>query len=113
MNDKCYREISAHGQLGGVSLIELLALLAFPIALAPLFVWLELNLLFVFALDVALYAVLRMGNRISGFDHGVISLISFHFFWPRQLSAFGLEENDYLRRAEQAGKKTVSGQNKF
>ena len=105
MNEKCYREIQARGQLGGVSLFELLALLAFPIALAPLFVWLELNLLFVFALDVALYAVLRLGNRVSGFEYGVISFLSFHFFWPRQLSAFGLDEHDYVRRADGADKK--------
>jgi hypothetical protein len=92
--------------LGGVSLIELFILLGFPIALAPVFVWLNLNLLFVFALDLVLYALLRMGNRVSGFDYGVISFFSFHFLWPRQLSGFALEEHDYLRRVEAAGKKT-------
>ncbi len=105
MTEKCYREIQAHGQLGGVSLLELIILLAFPIALAPVFVWLKLNLLIIFALDVALYAVLRMGNRVSGFDYGVLSFFSFHFLWPRQLSAFVLEEHDYLRRDLLAEKK--------
>ena len=97
MTDKCYREIQTPGQLGGVSVLELFILIAFPIALAPLFIWLKLNLLIVFALDVALYAVLRLGNRVSGFEHGVISFFSFHFLWPRQLSAFVLDEHDYLR----------------
>lgn len=105
MTEKCYREIQAHGQLGGVSLIELFILIAFPIALAPVFIWLELNLLFVFALTLVLYAALRFGNRISGFDYGVISFLSFHLFWPRQLSAFVLEEHDYLRRAPMTEKK--------
>ena len=105
MTEKCYREIQAHGQLGGVSIIELFVLIAFPIALAPLFVWLELNLLIVFALTLMLYAVLRVGNRVSGFDFGVISFLSFYLLWPRQLSAFVLEEHDYVRRAQSTEKK--------
>jgi hypothetical protein len=99
MLEKCYREIQAHGQLGGVSIIEIMILLAFPIMLAPIFTWLGLNLLFVLALDLILYALLRFGNRISGFDYGVVSFFSFNFIWPRRLSGFNLDEHDYLKQA--------------
>ena len=51
------------------------------------------------------HGALRFGNRVSGFDYGVISFLSFHLLWPRQLSAFGLEEHDYLRRAQTTEKK--------
>jgi len=85
--------------------MELLLLLAFPIALAPIFIWLKLNLLIVFALALILYTALRFGNRVSGFDYGVISFLSFHFFWPRQLSGFALEEHDYLRQTASGEKK--------
>ena len=103
MTEKCYREIQTPGQLGGVSIIEILVLLAIPIMLAPLFTFLEINLLFIFVIDIGVYAVLRAGNRISGFDHGVFSFIYYHFIWPRKLSGYTLDEHDYLCKKREGG----------
>ena len=106
MTEKCYREIQSHGQLGGVSPIELIVLIGFPILVAPVLTMLDLNLLLAFALDAIVYAVLRISNRLSGFEHGVISFLNFQFVWPRKLPAFPLEEHDYLRRNDRNSTKS-------
>ncbi|MBC6947529.1 hypothetical protein DWB58_06285 [candidate division KSB1 bacterium] len=98
MTEKCYREIQAHSQLAGVSPIEAIILLAVPIVLAPFFTLMDINLLFAFVIDIFVYALLRFSNRLSGFDHGLVSFLSFHFIWPKQLSGFKLDEHDYLRK---------------
>ena len=98
MTEKCYREIQSPSQLGGVSPVEAFVLLAVPIVLAPIFTVLGINLIFALAADVVLYTILRFGNRLSGFEHGIVSYVSFHFRWPRKLSGFNLREHDYLRQ---------------
>jgi len=105
MAEKCYREIQSHGQLAGVSPIEAIILLAVPIVLAPILTVLNINLLFSLALALVLYAILRLSSTVSGFDHGAISFILYHFVWRRNLSSFALDEHDYLRRQPSNGDK--------
>lgn len=100
MEEKCYRDLQSHGDIAGVSLFELLALVAVPIVLIPVFTLFELNFVFIILIEVILYAVLRMANRLSPFRYGLISFVFSRFVWPRRLSAFQLREEDYLIRRE-------------
>ena len=43
MEEKCYRHLQTQSGIGGIGLLELLALLAVPIMLFPVFVIMELN----------------------------------------------------------------------
>lgn len=96
MEEKCYRDLQSRGELAGVGLFELLALLALTLLLFMLFNLLNLSLVYILIIDVLLFALLRQANRISPFEHDLLSLISFHFIWPRKLSAYKLDEHDYL-----------------
>lgn len=96
MQEKCYRDLQVHSGIGGIGLLELLALIAVPLILFPLFTLLEINFIYILAIEVALLIIVRMANRISPFAHGLISFVSFHFLWPKKLSAYKLEEQDYI-----------------
>lgn len=91
MEEKCYRDLQTHSSIGGVGLFELLALLAVPILLFPIFTLLNLNFIYILAFEIALVVVFRMANSISPFHHGLISFVAYHFLWPKKLSAFKSE----------------------
>lgn len=98
MEEKCYRNLQSHGEIAGVGLFALLALVAVPILLFPIFTLLEINFFYILLIDVALLVVLRLANRLSPFEHGLVSYVCFHFYWPKKLSAYRLQEKDYLVR---------------
>jgi hypothetical protein len=96
MEEKCYRDLQSHGEIAGVGLFALMALVAVPILLFPIFTLLNVSFFYILVLDIALFVLFRMGNRVSPFEHGLVSYVCFHFIWPRKLSAYKLEERDYL-----------------
>ena len=96
MAEKCYRSLQDQGEIGGMSLIELLVLMAVPIALIPTFTLFDINFLFILAIESLLFAAIRIGNKVSPFRFGMLSFICFHFIWPKNLSAFQLQEVDYF-----------------
>jgi hypothetical protein len=96
MEEKCYRDLQSRGEIAGVGLFELLALVAVPILLFPVFTLLDLSFFFILVIDLILFVLFRMANRVSPFEHGLASYVCFHFIWPRKLSAYKLEERDYL-----------------
>jgi hypothetical protein len=98
MEEKCYRDLQSHGEIAGVGLFALLALIAVPILLFPIFTLLEINFFYILVIDIALFVLFRMANRVSPFAHGLVSFVCFYFIWPKKLSAYKLEEKDYLVR---------------
>jgi hypothetical protein len=96
MEEKCYRDLQSRGEIAGVGLFALFALLAVPILLFPLFTLLKVSFFYILVLDLILFFLFRLGNRVSPFEHGLISYACFNFIWPRKLSAYKLEEKDYL-----------------
>jgi hypothetical protein len=98
MEEKCYRDLQSRGEIAGVGLFELLALVAVPILLFPIFTLLNLSFFFILVIEVVLVVLFRMANRVSPFAHGLASYVFYHFIWPKKLSAYKLEEQDYLVR---------------
>lgn len=98
--EKCYRDIQSRGQLAGLSLIEVFILLGVPILLFPIFTLLKLSFGIILVIDVLLYLLFRLAARSSQFDYGLVSLVYSRFIWPRQLSAFGLDEKRYFKDNE-------------
>jgi hypothetical protein len=96
MEEKCYRDLQSRGEIAGVGLFALFALLAVPILLFPIFTLLDVSFFYILVLDLILFILFRLGNRVSPFEHGLISYACFNFIWPRKLSAYKLEEKDYL-----------------
>jgi hypothetical protein len=96
MEEKCYRDLQSRGEIAGVGLFALFALIGLPIVLFPIFTLLNVSFFYILVLDLILFLLFRLGNRVSPFEHGLISYVCFNFFWPRRLSAFKLEEQDYL-----------------
>jgi hypothetical protein len=96
MEEKCYRDLQNRGEIAGVGLFELMALLAVTLLLFMVFNLLRLSLIYILIIDVIAFAILRQANRISPFEHDLISFFCFHFIWPRKLSAYRLEEHDYV-----------------
>lgn len=96
MEEKCYRDLQSHGEIAGVGLFALLALIGVPILLFPIFTLLAVSFFYILLIDIALFVVFRLANRVSPFEHGLISFVCFHFIWPKNLSAYRLEEKDYL-----------------
>ncbi|MDZ7344693.1 MAG: hypothetical protein ONA90_09305 [candidate division KSB1 bacterium] len=96
MEEKCYRDLQHRGEIAGVGLFELMALLAVTLLLMMLFNLLDLSFLYILVIDVIALAILRQANRISPFAHDLLSYVCFHFIWPKKLSAYQLEEHDYL-----------------
>ena len=96
MEEKCYRHLQTQSGIGGIGLLELLALLAVPIMLFPVFVIMELNFVYILGIEIMLAIVFRMANKISPFQHGLASFVSFNFLWPKKMSAFKLQEQSYF-----------------
>jgi hypothetical protein len=96
MEEKCYRDLQSRGEIAGVGLFAVFALIGVPIVLFPIFTLLQVSFFYILLLDLALFLLFRLGNRVSPFEHGLISYVCFNFLWPRRLSAFKLEEQDYL-----------------
>lgn len=96
MEEKCYRDLQSRGEIAGIGLFALFALVAVPIVLFPIFILLEVSFFYILVLDLLLFLMFRLGNRVSPFEHGLLSYVFFNFIWPRQLSAYKLEERDYL-----------------
>lgn len=94
--EKCYREIQSRGQMLGLSIIEVFVLISIPIALLPFFTLLEINSLFIFAIEAILITIFRLANKVSHFDHGLISFVMSRFAWPQRLSAFTIDEKTYI-----------------
>ncbi len=95
--EKCYRDLQSKGQIAGLSLLEVFILLGVPILLFPIFTLLKLSFGIILLIDVLLYALFRLAARSSQFDYGLVSLVYSKFIWPRQLSAYGLDEKEYLK----------------
>ncbi|MDZ7290683.1 MAG: hypothetical protein ONB44_14010 [candidate division KSB1 bacterium] len=98
MEEKCYRDLQSRGEIVGVSLFELLALVAVPILLFPIFTLLDISFFYILVIVLVLLFLFRLGNRVSPFEYGLISYLFFSFVWPRKLSGYKLEERDYLVR---------------
>jgi predicted membrane metal-binding protein len=98
MPEKCYRHLQGRGEIAGVGLFAVLALVAVPILLFAVFTLLDINFFYILIIEAALVVVFRMANRVSPFEHGLVSFVCFHLLWPKRLSAYKLEERDYLVR---------------
>ncbi|RMD99968.1 MAG: hypothetical protein D6814_04570 [Calditrichaeota bacterium] len=96
IEEKCYRDLQTHSEIGGLSLFELIALLAVPILLFPIFTLLDISFLFILLVEIAMFFLFRLANKLSPFNFGLASYVFYHFIWPRKLSAYKLEEHDYL-----------------
>lgn len=95
--EKCYRDIQSRGQIAGLSLLEVFILLGVPILLFPIFTLLKLSFGIILIIDLLLYVLFRLAARVSHFDYGLISFVYSKIIWPRQLSAYGLDEKEYLK----------------
>jgi hypothetical protein len=95
--EKCYRDIQSRGQIAGLSLLEVFILLAVPILLFPFFTLLNLNFGIILVIEIFLYTLFRLAARVSHFDYGLASFLYSRFIWPRQLSAYGLDEKEYIK----------------
>ena len=95
--EKCYRDIQSRGQIVGLSLLEVFILLAVPILLFPFFTLLNLSFGIILVIEVLLYTVFRMAARSSHFDYGLLSLVYSRFIWPRRLSAYEIDEREYIK----------------
>jgi len=95
--EKCYRDIQSRGQIVGLSLLEVFILLAVPILLFPIFTLLKLSFGIILVIEIFLYALFRLAARVSHFDYGLASFVYSRFIWPRQLSAYGLDEKEYIK----------------
>lgn len=99
--EKCYRDIQSRGQIAGLSLLEVFILLAVPILLFPFFTLLNLNFGIILVIEIFLYTLFRLAARVSHFDYGLASFVYSRFIWPKQLSAYGLDEKQYIKEKDQ------------
>lgn len=95
--EKCYRDIQSKGFIAGLNLMEVFILLAVCLVLFPIFTLLDINIGIIFILALILFFVFRLANRLSVFDYGLISFIYSKFAWPQKLSAFVIDEHQYLK----------------
>lgn len=95
--EKCYRDIQSRGQIAGLNLLEVFILLGVPLLLFPIFTLLKLNFGIIIIVEILLYAIFRMAARVSHFDYGLVSLVYSKFIWPKQLSAYGLDDTKYIK----------------
>ena len=99
--EKCYRDIQNKGQIAGLNLLEVFILLGVPILLFPIFTLLGLSFGIILIIEILLYCIFRMAARVSNFDYGLASFIYSKFMWPKKLSAYGLDEKQYLKDKNQ------------
>ncbi|MCI0515524.1 hypothetical protein L0128_20105 [candidate division KSB1 bacterium] len=95
--EKCYRDIQHRGQIAGLNLLEVFILLGVPLMLFPIFTLLKINFGIILLIDFFLYVLFRLAARVSHFDYGLASFIFARFIWPRRLSGYILDEQQYLR----------------
>ena len=95
--EKCYREIQDRGQIAGLNLLELFILVGMPLLLFPIFTLLNFNFGIILIIEILLYCIFRLANRVSNFDYGLVSFIYSKFIWPQKLSAYILDEKQYLK----------------
>ncbi len=95
--EKCYRDIQSRGQIAGLSLLEVFILLAVPILLFPIFTLLKLSFGIILIIEILLYTLFRLAVRVSHFDYGLASFVYSRLVWPKQLSAYGLDEKRYFK----------------
>ena len=95
--EKCYRDIQTRGQIAGLSLLEVFVLVGVPLLLFPFLTLLDINFAIILLIEIMLYALFRLAGKISGFDYGLISFVLYNYKWPRELSAFKLDERQYLK----------------
>jgi len=96
MEEKCYRHLQSRGEIFGMSLFEVFALLAAPIILFPVFTLFKMNFIYIVFFEAILFTIFRMANKVSPFPFGMLSFVAYHMLWPKKLSAFKLKEYDYL-----------------
>ena len=102
--EKCYRDIQSRGQIAGLNVLELFILIGMPLVLFPMFSLLKLNFSIIFIIDILLYCIFRMADRVSNFDFGLVSFIYSKFFWPQKLSAYIMDEKRYIENNNQTEK---------
>lgn len=95
--EKCYRDIQNRGQIAGLNLLEIFILLGVPLLLFPIFTLIGINVAVIFLIEILLYFLFRLASRISTFDFGLVSFICSRMIWPRRLSAYILDERQYLK----------------
>lgn len=107
MEEKCYRDLQTQGEVFGIGLFELLALLAVPLLLFPIFTLLDVSFLYIAAVEIVLIVLFRLANSVSPFRYGFISYVHYHFIWPRALSGYPLDEHDsFTAEGQNQAKKT-------
>lgn len=94
--EKCYRDIQNRGQIAKINVLELFILIGVPLILFPIFTLFNLNTFVIILIEIALYVIFRMADRISTFDYGMASFVYSRFIWPQKLSAFALDERRYI-----------------
>jgi hypothetical protein len=61
---------------------------------------LKLSFGIVLIIEILLYTLFRLAARVSHFDYGLVSFVFSKLLWPKQLSAFGLDEIKYIKDDE-------------
>jgi hypothetical protein len=100
MEEKCYRDLQTQSGIAGFGIFEIMALLIVPVLLFAVFTLMNLNFIYILGTEIMLLVIFRMANNISPFQHGLISFIASNFLWPKKLSAFKLQEQDYFIKEE-------------
>jgi len=98
--EKCYRDIQTRGQIAGLNLLEVFILLGVPLILFPIFTLIKLNFGIILIIEIFLYTLFRLAARVSHFDYGLASFVFSKVIWPKYLSAYGLDETEYLKDNE-------------
>ncbi|MCU0644933.1 MAG: hypothetical protein MUC94_11820 [bacterium] len=104
--EKCYRDIQSRGQIAGLSILEIFILLGVPIILFPIFTLLKLYTGIIFLIEIALYFLFRLAIRVSAFDYGLASFIYSRLIWPKKLSAYPLDETQYIKTRDEMTTRT-------
>lgn len=104
--EKCYRDIQHRGQIAGLNLPEVFILLGVPLLLFPIFTLLNINFGIILLIELFLYFLFRLAARVSSFDYGLVSFLFSKFIWPKNLSAYGLDERQYFKSKDQPQPRT-------
>jgi hypothetical protein len=102
--EKCFRDIEIRGQIAGLNMLELFILIAIPILLFPVLTLLNINFGVILIIEVILFVIFRLATKVSPFDYGFVSFVHSKFIWPQKLSAFVLDEKQYLKDESESGK---------
>jgi hypothetical protein len=99
--EKCYRDIQNRGQIARLNILELFILIGVPLLLFPIFTLLKLNTFIIMVIEAGLYILFRLADKISTFEYGMASYVYSKFIWPQKLSAFALDEKQYLKSEDE------------